>query len=225
VSDARSGRGPSAPAGERLTLASARRSGSTACGEQDAWTSSTPGASTALADTPASMGLEHSRGSRYSESGGPTLVRRRCRFPEPASDAQSPGSRFLCVLRAIGGSNRPVAISHSDQAMYVIGVSAWASVQPGRSKPPTRAVPPRRQRSRCGPVREVGVGESRSGRGDRRSEHSCTSISSRPARVAVLVHRTYTCAHEHRSRHRGWSRDGLGARHRRQRDHRCPLGT
>jgi hypothetical protein len=37
--------------------------------------------------------------------------------------------------------------------------------------------------------------------------------------------RPYTRACERRSRHRAWSRAGLGARHCRQSDHRCPLCT
>jgi hypothetical protein len=52
-----------------------------------------------------------------------------------------------------------------------------------------------------------------------------SECSSRPARVAALMQRTHTRAHEHRGQHRDWSRDRLGTRHSRQRDHRCPLCT
>jgi hypothetical protein len=39
------------------------------------------------------------------------------------------------------------------------------------------------------------------------------------------MRRPYTRAREHRSRHRRWSRRRPGARHRRELDHRCPLGA
>jgi hypothetical protein len=62
--DARFGRAASVPAGERLTLASARRSGSAACGEGDTWTSSAAGASLALSETPLLLRLASKRAFR-----------------------------------------------------------------------------------------------------------------------------------------------------------------
>ena len=120
------GRGASVPAGERLTLASSERSGSTGCGERDAWTSSeaTVGSGSSGATASASKAVGALLG-RCGRSGLRAALRRKEASALEVHAFGLPSSVIGAAARA-GSAPRPAV----DSNRVPFGAAATVATDP-----------------------------------------------------------------------------------------------